>query len=91
MALLALVLTAVLAPALAAADACPEDEADDCCIPCGTRCFCCATLPRIVPTSSAAGTHPGLESGPVDAGGSAALPTPSPRDIFHVPRAAACL
>jgi hypothetical protein len=88
LALVALVLAAVLAPPPAIADACAEEVADDCCIPCGTGCFCCATVPRVVPTSSAAGAHPGLESGRVAPGRLAVPSTPSPRDILHVPRSA---
>lgn len=87
MALLVLVLTAVLAPSLAFANACPEDEADGCCIPCGTRCFGCAGGLRAVP-SSGAGSAPSAASGRVDPL-RLALPTnPSPRDILHVPRPA---
>lgn len=85
LALAALVLAAVLAPALAFAHACPEDDAGDCCIPCGTRCFC-ASAPRMALTSSAAGAGPGPAPGRVDAGRIAAPPAPSPRDILHVPK-----
>lgn len=85
--LVALAVTAVLAPALAMASACPEDEADECCIPCGTRCLCCANLPRVVLASGTGDDHPGA-SGRVDSGRPTAPPTPSPRDILHVPRPA---
>lgn len=89
LALIALALAALLAPALAMADACPEDDADDCCIPCGVRCLCCAGTLRMVPASTAAGIDPGLDSGRVDPGRLAVRPTPSPREILHVPRPAA--
>lgn len=88
LALIALVLAAVLAPSLALAHACPEDETDDCCIPCGTRCFCCASAPRMALTAGVADAHPDLDEGRIDAGRLAVPPSPSPRDILHVPRPA---
>lgn len=88
LALLVLVVTAVLAPAVAFAHTCPEDESDDCCIPCGARCFCCASAPRMELTTSGADTGPGCVEGRIDAGRLSAPPTPSPRDILHVPRSA---
>ena len=87
LALAALALTAVLAPATALADACPEREVDDRCTPCGAACACCPSL-RVALASSAAGDRPGLAAGRVDPGRLAAPPTPSPRDILHVPRPA---
>lgn len=87
LALAALALTAVLAPAAAWADACPEDDGDDRCTPCGVGCLCCAA-PRFALASSLAGVPPGLDAGGVDSGRLAIPPAPSPRDILHVPRPA---
>lgn len=87
LALVALALTAVLAPAVTWADACPEPESDDRCSPCGVRCLCCTSLRSALP-SSLAGVPPGLDAGGVDSGRLAIPPAPSPRDILHVPRPA---
>jgi len=84
LAVLAVVLGAVVAPAMAAAVVCPDEGGDACCAPGCVLCLCCSHLRQLV--VERCGVESGIDARSLGGLPAAVLASPHARDILHVPR-----